>query len=213
MKSRIMKILDITSLVLGCMMLILIVSIVHNQIILKISSFTSKGYEVGSRIRDISKIYEEESWYLLNNTQKLKILQDICNFETREMDADVMVVADNFPENLWGVYRDSDYVIKISKKHLEESNPKEIMLTLMHELKHHQQKTLVGLYVSTENNVMKKLKMFENCDLYIKEMMTYENGDEDFEYYYNLYMEKESRAYSEMRVNEWYTKIEEVLTK
>ena len=62
------------------------------------------------------------------------------------------------------------------------------------------------------NEDEKKLLKFNSVDDYLLESENYNSGSHDFEEYYNQSLEKDSRAYAWLRVNENYYIIENQFT-
>lgn len=229
-KVRITNILNQAGLVLGILSLLLILPISYNRIFnggivmadAKYSlgsgfdtNYTENEYSLTFNIDNIAKIRNEEVWSKLNVTQRLQVLQDICCCEENYfgLEHQVRVVMDDLDEYTLASYNDSEKLVIIDKQHLENDNPKDVCETLLHEMFHAYEHDLVRLYLDS-NEAQRKLRVFQHCDEYIKEMVNYQDGGDDYESfmrYYCQYMEADSRAYASEAVEEYYAEIDEIL--
>lgn len=230
LKTRCIKVINFTGLMLGVAMFVLTVPILYNRIFnggiavayLKESNisgfdsnYTENELSLTSNIESISKIRSRESWEPLTTQEKLNVLKDVCNCERNYwgMSYDVSIVMDDLAEGTWGAYCDTERRIIIDKQHLENDDPEDILSTVLHEMYHAYEHNLVRLYLdSTESQ--RKMRVFMHCDEYIKEMVDYQDGGPDFESfmrYYCQYMERDSRYHSEEFVKIYYDEIDLIL--
>lgn len=229
-KVRITKILNNTGLVLGGLSLLLILPISYNRIFnggIIVSdakynlgsgfdtNYTENEYSLTANIDSISKIRNEREWKQLDIAQRLQVLQDICQCEENYfgLEHQVRVVMDDLDEYTLASYNDSEKLITIDRQHLENDNPKDICETILHEMFHMYEHSLCKLYLDS-NESQRKLRVFQHCDEYIKEMVNYQDGGDDYESfmsYYCQYMEADSRDYAHDAVEEYYSEIDEIL--
>lgn len=231
-KSRMIRMLNVVDLFLGLLMFILIIPITFNSVYLRYfvvdDAKTSSVSEIDTyyienewglthNIDSISKIRKAESWDPLTTTQKLSVLQDICNCETKYwgMNFGVTITVDNLKEHTLGSYCDAEKRIVIDKQHLENGKPEIILSTVLHEMYHAWECSLVRLYLDSSES-QRKMRVFEHCDEYIKELSNYQDGGEDFESfmsYYCQYLERDCRIYAAETVKDYYDEIDSILEK
>lgn len=229
-KSRTIRMMNVAGLVLGLTMFVLTIPITYNRIFhggfvvadVKQSSisgfdtnYTENEWGLTYNIDSISKIRSAESWEPLTTSQKLSVLQDVCNCESNYwgMDFKVSIVMDDLSEHTLGSYCDAERRIVIDKQHLENDAPEEILDTVLHEMYHAWESSLVRLYLDSSES-QRKMRVFQHCDEYIREMANYQDGGDDFESfmaYYCQYLENDSRLYAAEAVKEYYDEIDLIL--
>lgn len=229
-KSRTIRMMNVAGLVLGLTMFVLTIPITYNRIFhggfvvadVKQSSisgfdtnYTENEWGLTYNIDSISKIRSAESWEPLTTSQKLSVLQDVCNCESNYwgMDFKVSIVMDDLPEYTLGSYCDVERRIVIDKQHLENDAPEEILNTVLHEMYHAWEGSLICLYLDSSES-QRKMRVFQHCDEYIREMANYQDGGDDFESfmaYYCQYLENDSRLYAAKAVKEYYDEIDLIL--
>lgn len=229
-KSRTIRMMNVAGLVLGLTMFVLTIPITYNRIFhggfvvadVKQSSisgfdtnYTENEWGLTYNIDSISKIRSAESWEPLTTSQKLSVLQDVCNCESNYwgMDFKVSIVMDDLSEYTLGSYCDAERRIVIDKQHLENDAPEEILDTVLHEMYHAWEYSLVRLYLDSSES-QRKMRVFQHCDEYIREMANYQDGGDDFESfmaYYCQYLENDSRLYAAEAVKEYYDEIDLIL--
>lgn len=230
LKTRCIKVTNFTGLMLGVAMFVLTMPILHNRIFnggiavayLKESNiggfdnnYTENELSLTSNFDSISLLRSRESWEPLTTQEKLNVLQDVCNCEKNYwgMSYDVSIVMDDLADRTWGSYSDNERRITIDKQHLENDDPADILSTILHEMYHSQEHNLVRLYLdSTE--AQRKMRVFLNCNEYLKEMADYQDGGtnyESFMRYYCQYMERDSRSYAKEAVQTYYEEIDLIL--
>lgn len=229
-KSRTVRMMNVAGLVLGLTMFVLVIPITYNRIFhggfvvadvkqTSISGFdtnyTENEWGLTYNIESISKIRNVESWEPLTTVQKLSVLQDVCNCESNYwgMDFRVTIVMDDLQEHTLGSYCDAERRIVIDKQHLENDAPDEILDTVLHEMYHAWEHSLVRLYLDSSES-QRKMRVFQHCDEYIREMANYQDGGEDYESfmaYYCQYLERDSRIYAADAVKEYYDEIDLIL--
>ena len=229
-KSRIVRMMHVAGMVLGLTMFVLTIPIAYNRIFYGgfvvadvkqagISGFdtnyTENEWGLTYNIESISKIRSIDSWEPLTTIQKLSVLQDVCNCESNYwgMDYKVTIVVDDLQEHTLGSYCDTERIIVIDKQHLENDAPDEILDTVLHEMYHAWEHCLVRLYLDS-SPTQRKMRVFQHCDEYIKEMTNYQDGGanyESFMAYYCQFLEKDSRIYAADTMKEYYDEIDLIL--
>lgn len=228
--SRTIRMMNVAGLVLGLIMFVLIIPITYNRffrggiIVADVKQSSFSGFDINYtenewgltyNIDSISKIRSKESWEPLTSKQKLAVLQDICNCECNYwgMDFQVTIVMDDLKEGTLGSYCHSERRIVIDKQHIENDAPEEILDTVLHEMYHGWEMTLISLYLDASES-QKKMRVFQHCEEYIKELTNYQDGGDDFESYMRYYcqfLEKDSRQYARDAVKEYYDEIDLIL--
>lgn len=231
-KSRTVRMMNIAGLVLGLTMFVLTIPIAYNRIfhggflVADVKQTSTSGFDTNYtenewgltyNIESISKIRSVESWEPLTTVQKLSVLQDVCNCESNYwgMDFKVTIVMDDLQEHTLGSYCDAEKRIVIDKQHLENGAPDKILGTVLHEMYHAWQHSLVRLYLDSSES-QRKMRVFKHCEEYIREMENYQDGGDDFESFiaYNCqYLESDSRIYAANAVKEYYYQIDLILEK
>ncbi|MBE5893221.1 MAG: hypothetical protein E7286_07545 [Lachnospiraceae bacterium] len=231
-KIRMNRFLSTSGLIVGVLMTVLMVPIAYNRLIhggivvADVMHSDTKGFDANYTANEwslkynfdsISKIRFKSEWDLLSTKEKLNVLQDICNCETNYwgMDFRVTIVMDDLEGYTLGSYCDSDRRITIDKQHLENDNPEEILDTVLHEMYHAWECSLVRLYLDASDS-QKKMRVFQHCEEYIEEMMNYQDGGADYEShmsYFGQYMERDSRAYAAAAVKDYYDEIDLILAE
>ena len=230
-KNRILRILNVSGLVLGMAMTILIVPMTYNRIenggILAADSkdndytvgfdinYTENEASLAYNIDTIAKIRSNKTWFPLSEKEKLQVLQAICNCEANYwgMEDRIMVVMDDLEEGEVGTYYDSERRIVIDKQHLEKDDAIEVLDTVLHEMYHAWQHCLVRLYLDSSES-QRKMRVFMHCEEYLNEMKNYQNsGDshEEFMEYYGQLIEQDSREYAEDTKRIYYYQIDNIL--
>ena len=229
-RSRVVRILNVSSLLLGLTMFVLSIPIAYNRIfhggfvVADVKQTSIAGFDTNYtenelgltyNIESISKIRSVESWEPLTTVQKLSVLQDVCNCESNYwgIDFKVTIVMDDLQEHTLGSYCDAERRITIDKQHLENDAPDEILDTVLHEMYHAWEHSLVRLYLDASES-QRKMRVFQHCDEYIREMVNYQDGGKDYESfmaYYCQYLEKDSRIYASEAVKEYYDEIDLIL--
>lgn len=229
-KSRILRTLNMSGLILGALMTVFMVPIsfiriFYGGIMVSDAKYSStRGFDnnylenefsLSNNINSISKIRFKSQWDPLTTSEKLNVLQDICNCELNYwgMDFEVTVVMDDLEERTLGSYCDFERCITIDKQHLENDNPEEILETVLHETYHSWEHCLLRLYLSSSES-QRKMRVFQHCEEYIKEMMNYQDGGDDYESfmsYFCQYMERDSCSYAARAVRAYYDQIDLIL--
>lgn len=230
LKYKFIQTLNIVGIVLGIFMTILVLPIAYKNIVkgeniaVNFNYGDMQGYDncyfenefsLASNIDSISKIRFESTWSNLSTQEKLKVLQDILNCELNfwGLEFDVEVVTEELSRNTLGCYCNKEKKITIDKSHLENSDPDQVLKTLLHESYHVWEYELVRLYIDSSVE-QRKMRIFRNCEEYFYEMMNYQDGGNNYEEYM-LYscqcMERDSRAYASENVKIYYEEIDEIL--
>ena len=196
-KIRMKRFLSTSGLIVGGLMTVLMVPIAYNRLIhggIVVAdvmhsdtkgfdnNYTANEWSLRYNFDSISKIRFKSDWDLLSTKEKLNVLQDVCNCETNYwgMDFRVTIVMDDLEGYTLGSYCDSDRRVTIDKQHLENDNPEEILDTVLHEMYHAWECSLVRLYLDASDS-QKKMRVFQHCEEYIEEMMNYQDGGADDE--------------------------------
>ena len=161
----------------------------------------------------IEKIRENARWKPLTISEKLCTLQAIadCAVEDLGIPAPVTVVLADFEmDNLLGDYDHAERIIRISRDHLETDDADECLNTILHEVYHCYERSLMDLYIELPEQAQ-SLYLFRDCRQYIEETRNYVGGidsDEGIIEYYNQQVEEDCRTYAENMVHVYYETID-----
>lgn len=170
-----------------------------------------------------TKVEEDDTWSMINNAETVVMLHE-DNWETLSLKkrADVLAVCKNIElrylgiynkeihlevgdldEGVLGIHNAKENTIVIDIGHLENSDSKDVLRTLLHECKHAYDWECVAVYNQVADEY-KSLRMFTNIAKYDKEFRTPIDNDKNFEEYYAQLVEVSARNYSEIVVEEYF---------
>ncbi|MEE0873593.1 MAG: hypothetical protein UIH27_09045 [Ruminococcus sp.] len=149
---------------------------------------------------------EQNTWNTLSATEKLDVLQVLCNAEKTKLGVKepIYIKSKAFRSNLLGEFIPAENTILINAKHLEEDSSYSILTTVTHECYHCYERSLVKLYNSADED-QKKLMAFDRAKRYKEEFASYKDGEN--EGYYWQAVEVDAREYSEQAADEYKDKI------
>lgn len=149
---------------------------------------------------------EQHTWDSLSATERLDVLQVVCNAEKARLGVKepIYIKSRAFRGNLLGEFIAADNTILINAKHLEEDSSYSILTTVTHECYHSYERSLVKLYNSVDDE-QKKLMTFDRAKRYKEEFANYKDGES--EGYYWQVVEVDAREYSEKAADDYRDKI------
>ena len=156
---------------------------------------------------DIFDKLEQHTWIKLTTSEKLDVLQVVCNAEKAKLGIQepIQIKSKLFQSDLLGEYIYKDNTVLINTKHLEEDSSYSILETVTHECYHSYERSLVKLYNSVSDEE-KKLMAFSRAKHYKEEFGNYQDGDS--EGYYWQTVEIDARDYSEEAAEDYKNKIQ-----
>jgi len=141
---------------------------------------------------------QEEQWKKLNAEQKIDVLQVVANIEKDNLGLphELNVVASAVNKNVGAHYDYRKHRITLGLGVLTYYTAEQAVNTIMHEVRHAYQYQLVELYNSLTPE-QKQLKVFEESYIpnFTYELENYININEDYESYYNQFVEIDARLY------------------
>lgn len=170
-----------------------------------------------------TKVEEDDTWSMINNVETVVMLHE-DNWQTLSLQerADVLAVCKNIElrylgvynkevhlevgdldEGVLGIHNANENTIVIDIEHLENSDSKEVLKTLLHECKHAYDYQCVKAYNQLDDDY-KRLQLFTNVAMYDEEFRTPVDSDKNFEEYYTQQCEISARNYSEVAVEEYF---------
>ena len=162
--------------------------------------------------------FEEKKWAVLSKNDRMQALKELCEYErnylgiTRDLQISFVNLAGR---NIVGVASPEEGTILIDENYLTEDsnvfNARGAMNTIIHEMFHIYEYELMVLSEKL-NDEEKKLLKFNSVNDYLLESENYISNRLDYSGYFNQLLEKDSRAYAELRVNENYYIIENLFT-
>lgn len=172
----------------------------------KAENTTSSFAEYYESNADTFDKLEQNTWDSLSATEKLDVLQVLCNAEKAKLGVKepIYIKSKAFQSNLLGEFIATDNTILINAKHLEEDSSYSILTTVTHECYHSYERSLVKLYNSADED-QKNLMAFDRAKRYKEEFANYKDGEN--EGYYWQAVEVDAREYSEQAADEYKDKI------
>lgn len=212
---------------MGVLALILLIPIVYGRFVNKgimvpseekpslLASYGDRGEFSGANFEKIVKIRMDSTWNELTLEEKLNTIQCICNYEANYwgLSEPVKVVLDSLSGNTIASYYDDLRIVKVDTELIESGTAYSVLESILHEMYHAWQHDLVRLYLDSKES-QRKMKVFEKCPSYIKEMQDYQSGGEDygdFVSYYLQEMEKDAREYATEGVIRYYQWMDNML--
>lgn len=160
--------------------------------------------------RDTVLKLRPSNWEKLNTRERIDVLQTVCNIESHYLGLSnpVTVQGDNLSPRTLGKYSDAQKLIRINLDHIECDPVEEVLSSLLHEIHHSYEYQLAEVYDIVPAGYQ-NLRLFKDAAHYSQEVDSYINPREDYYGYISQQMEIDSEAYAELRVAEYYTRIEE----
>ncbi len=153
---------------------------------------------------------ERGVWNWLTVSEKLDVLQSICDYECREvLGCERVEVRSGMTsrDSVLGEYSNESRSFVIKEEHLKNSDAEEVLDTVLHELRHAYQHSLTEMYASLSMYIDDEyidLYPFRQAREFAEGFEDYCSGEEDFERYYRQNVEADSRAWAEKRFKEHY---------
>lgn len=229
-KSRVLRSMNSAGLMGMIMVIIMTIPIGYNRVVYHGIAAANYNYSSDDYPSDITRneyikenidmfklIRDNNHWKPLSLDKKLEVLQTICDGEKLlcGLNDHITVAMDDLSEDILGEYIDSQKIILIDKRHIEQDSAEEVFATTIHEMFHAWEYSLVRLYLKTEPS-LRTLRIFDHCDEYVEEIIDYRDGegdDESYMSYYCQYMEEDCREYVDMVVPTYYDMINIMTSK
>ena len=201
--------------------IILIAVCVLTTSIFCITPYTYKSTDMGSgniSEEELREEFDQVCWELEYSCfkkkslqEKLELLQKICDYECLVgfgcASAQVCAAAIEDSRTL-GYYTSNNQTITIDLDHLTSGETDEVVMTLLHEIRHHWQHQIVEVYLAAESsltNEQRSMSPFREAKKIHENYQDYQESKYDgFDNYYNQFVEEDAREWSESRYNEWY---------
>ena len=154
-----------------------------------------------------------ENYAMLTVSEKIQLLQVVADIEGRYLGLDtrITVGCSDLKEDVLGYYKDSTKEIQIDTEYLD-SEPKEVVCLLAHEMYHAAQRQYARIYDKLSQDEKKSYFLTEAAE-YAEELKHYKSGEEGgaYEYfsYYSQTLEREARAYGLVSAEQIFQRIEE----
>lgn len=149
---------------------------------------------------DILQGLNSSQWDKLTLQDKLDLMQTVINIEIKHLGLDqgLPVKATGLGRNINAAYDKKLHTVYINEKRLEYATAKEMLASVTHEAYHAYQAKIVETYYLA-NEEQRKLYHYRKLEQYKKEMNNYINGREDYEKYYDQFIERDARYYGAER--------------
>ena len=154
---------------------------------------------------DVIAKLEDENWNTLTPSARLNTLQEILDIECAYLglpDSLTVSVIEMERESVHGSYSHRKHTVNINKNIFSSASPEYLLSVLLHEVYHSFQHACIELYETTDPSY-KNLLLFDKAVVYAYESNNYISGEEDYQAYYNQLMEADSRAYEELRSQDY----------
>ena len=160
--------------------------------------------------RDNCYKLEKETWDALTIQEKIDLLQMICDYECEfVLGCESVKIYSGLTsdDTVLGEYSNQTRSFTINEEYLHSGDVKEVLNTVLHEVRHAYQYTWVEVYSSLEDHIQdeyKNLLPFQQAQSFLEEFSDYCSGEDDFYRYFMQDVEKDSREWAAKRLKEYY---------
>lgn len=164
---------------------------------------------MGNRTDTIAKL-DDKCWRAMSSSVRLSTLQEILDIECTYLGIPyplTVSVAEMEHESILGYYSHGEGIVCINQSVFERATGKFLLSILLHEVYHSYERGILELYEHTDV-YFRNLKLFEKAPIYDYEFKNYISGQENLEAYTEQAVEKDSRTYSSLRIQEYQTVLE-----
>lgn len=164
-------------------------------------------WTIDNNMETVLKI-KPENWETLSSEERLQVLNVLKNIEMRYLGIcyNVTLTAEPLTEGTLGSYVWSENKIIIDTEHLEKSDAKDVVHTLVHECHHVYSRQQVDVYQMLPEQYQ-QMMMFHHVQQYAKEYDNYIEGEDDYSNYKAQWCERDANAYAKEAVYEYYERI------
>lgn len=154
------------------------------------------AYSIEECIDDLM-ILEEDNWKAANTESKLNVLGIIANIEGDSMGIThtFTVGTSKLEDKVYGGYSNDTFTVYIDIDHLEYSDPRSVVNTVCHEVRHCYQHMTVLEYENADES-SKGLLIYKEAAKYKEEFENYPDVEENPTEYFYLACETDARAYA-----------------
>lgn len=161
--------------------------------------------ETMSNRTDVIAKLENDHWNTLNTSARLNTLQEILDIECAYLglpDPLTVSVIEMDRESVHGSYSHSKRTVNINQNIFSNASPEYLLSILLHEVYHSFEHACIDLLKTTDPSYQ-NLLLFDRAVIYAYESSNYISGEEDYQAYFNQLMEADSRAYAELRSQDY----------
>lgn len=210
----------IFSCVVVCVLIIRIFGISGYTNISATKTTDANSEEIVTHYEEAMKNINVLVWKDLNEQQRVDTLQSICDYECAcVLGCDTATVQAGYTkeDNTLGEYNHVTNTVLININHLREDDVEDTLNTLLHEVRHAYQHTVIDMFNKVEGKLDEKdlrLPIFRYASSLRENFDDYKSGNNDFYEYYGQASEEDSRDWAEEEVYK-YTKIiyKDILSK
>lgn len=148
----------------------------------------------------------EDNWKTLSLKERTDVLAVCKNIELSYLgvyNQEIHLEVGDLEEGVAGIHNPNEDTIVIDIVHLENSDSRAVLKTLLHECKHAYDWECVKAYNQLDDDY-KNLNLFTNVARYDEEFRTHVDSNKNFEEYYAQACEVSARNYSEVAVEEYF---------
>ena len=160
--------------------------------------------------QNVCRNLDPEIWDTLTVEQKANVLRAVSDYECVFVlgcePVEILVGVTSGKDTL-GSYSHSTRSILLNTEHVREDEVYDVLNTVFHESRHAYQHAIVDMYLSVSSQIddsYSSLIPIKQARIYYRELNDYCNPNQDLERYYGQEIEKDSRAWAEKRLNEYY---------
>lgn len=222
-KSRFLRMSNLTSLIITVCMLILSGPIIYNKLFyggIKASTINN-DYVVdrGDNSRHLDEykdelkiLFYEDLWKDASVNERLNVAQILADCEVNKLGmSKIKVIISEMPtDDYLSGYDEASKTMYINKEFLLSSSSSDLYTIILHEAYHEYEYRLLDLYTKASPDE-KKLEVFLYCDAYLEEFSDYID-DADADYYHQL-CEMMARAYARREFENAWNELEEAVHK
>ena len=218
LKRRLLAVLGRTRIILctslSCLILVIGVHAFAGTLV-KSSVTPTKWDDEGETIeKNITMLVllDEDKWYSLSLDHKLSVLQTVANIErcSLRIPHELNVKAENLDGDLQGYYSDGEHKVVVNMDSLLYDPPYDLVNAVAHESYHSLEYRLIDAYNEASDD-LKSLGIYEDAKTYKEEFDNYDDGEEDFLWYYCQQCEEDARDHAEYATRRYYRHINDYL--
>ena len=179
---------------------------------------TGRGMDVGAvemslpdeeGYRDkIACLFSGDKWSELYLDEKLDALQLICDWENVKVlgCSPVQVRLEEMSRENLGYYSHSDGAVYLNCAMVAGQSWQRTLDTLLHECRHCWQRDMISLLIQVEEDGsgLERLYIFNEARDFRDGWNNYTSGLEDYDVYYDQFIERDSRQWASSRMLEYY---------
>ena len=162
--------------------------------------------------KDTILLLHDKNWERLTAQERLDVLQTCANIECTYLGIDPVPVMAEYMvfTELFGTFSEEKYTITINAKLLNGMDSTTVLNTLLHEVYHaYQHSVVVNPSVDWDSEFVKNNMYFATANSWRKEFEDYQSGLDNFEGYYGQTLETYARNHAQSALYDYFNAAEE----